>query len=425
MAANNIDFNSNPKDISFRPSGKPEENGNLEYTKNGKYTEYPRSGYAWNGVNIDINVEPELEELSVQPKPTPQNFTPGPGYDGFVSVSVDAMKLDEYTVDPFVGDKSEMIYASSKGLDGFNVLTVNPVNASIDSNIKSENIRSNVSILGIEGTYEGEEVDWDELYNTLEDAFIIGEKPIDPMDCWFYWTDGMGTEGTGGTLYSFRDNNGSSLQYNVPGPILKSDYPNGYQSVSFQNNTEVNYIQNFDVSGYYKISSGMGLSSTFKGCTNLKTVQISNPQYISGLVSTFQGCTSLLEVVLGDSITSLKINTGTLANTFYGCTSIRNITLGLGNLTGVSAAHFRDTFYNCTSLKNVRLWGLGNSLTKPVEIDLSYSWLITESGYNNLYNSLGTTSVPGSIIYIAPNITLSETLISNFASKGFTISYKS
>lgn len=422
--ANNIDFNSNPKDISFRPSGKPEENGNLEYTKNGKYTEYPRSGYAWNGVNIDINVVPELEELSVQPKPTPQNFTPGPGYDGFVSVSVDAMKLDEYTVDPFIGDKPETVYASSKGLDGWNVLTVNPVNASIDSNIKSENIRSNVSILGVEGTYEGEEVDWDELYNTLNDAFYIGEKPIDPMDCWFYWSDGTDTEGSGGTLYSFRDNNGSSLMYDVPGPILKSDYPNGYQSVSFQNNTEVRNIRNFDVSGYYKTSSGMSLSSTFKGCTNLNYVEFSNPQYITGLNATFQDCSSLLGVALGDSFTSLKTATQTLSNAFNGCTSISYITLGLGNLTG-SSVQFRDTFYNCTSLRNVRLYGLGNSLTKPVEIDLSYSGLMTESNYNNLYKSLGTTSVPGNIIYIANNITLSETLISNFASKGFTISYKS
>lgn len=51
---------------------------------------------------------------------------------------------------------SEQTIEPTEGKNGFTSITVNPVTASIDANIIAENIKSGVTILGVEGTYTGE-----------------------------------------------------------------------------------------------------------------------------------------------------------------------------------------------------------------------------------------------------------------------------
>lgn len=64
--------------------------------------------------------------------------------------------LEEITVNPATKDKT---YKSIKGLKndgyvGLKSVTVKGVTANVDSNIKAQNIKSGVSILGVEGTYQ-------------------------------------------------------------------------------------------------------------------------------------------------------------------------------------------------------------------------------------------------------------------------------
>ena len=51
---------------------------------------------------------------------------------------------------------SEQTITASGDVDGFNPLTVAAVTSAIDANILPENIKSGVTILGVEGTYTGE-----------------------------------------------------------------------------------------------------------------------------------------------------------------------------------------------------------------------------------------------------------------------------
>ena len=62
-------------------------------------------------------------------------------------------KLQNKTVTPTTSQQ-EITCGSS--YDGLGTVTVKAVTATIDSNITAENIKSGVTILGVEGTYEGE-----------------------------------------------------------------------------------------------------------------------------------------------------------------------------------------------------------------------------------------------------------------------------
>lgn len=95
------------------------KNQNKTITENGVYT--ADSGYTGLG-RVSVNVEttePTLASLTVTPSKTAQTITP------------------------------------PSGTDGYNTVSVNAVTASVDSDIVAENIKKDVEILGVTGTYEG------------------------------------------------------------------------------------------------------------------------------------------------------------------------------------------------------------------------------------------------------------------------------
>ena len=62
-------------------------------------------------------------------------------------------KLTTKSVDPTTENKT---YSPSSSYNGFSSFTVKAVTAAIDANIIPGNIKSGVTILGVEGTYTGE-----------------------------------------------------------------------------------------------------------------------------------------------------------------------------------------------------------------------------------------------------------------------------
>ena len=75
--------------------------------------------------------------------------------DGYSSVNVDvpAPVFEDKTVTPTT---SEQAITADEDYDALGTVTVEAVTATIDSNIKPENIKSGITILGVEGTYTGE-----------------------------------------------------------------------------------------------------------------------------------------------------------------------------------------------------------------------------------------------------------------------------
>lgn len=111
-----------------------------------KQTVTPSSGYY--GLS-SVVVEPYvLDSKTVKSSTSRQTVTSSK--DGLSIVIVEPYVLDSKTVDP---STNNITVTSSK--DGLSKVTVNPVTSSIDSNIKAGNIKKDVTILGVTGTYEG------------------------------------------------------------------------------------------------------------------------------------------------------------------------------------------------------------------------------------------------------------------------------
>ena len=111
-----------------------------------KQTVTPSSGYY--GLSSVI-VEPYvLDSKTVKSSTSRQTVTSSK--DGLSKVVVEPYVLDSKTVDP---STNNITVTSSK--DGLSSVTVTPVTSSIDSNIQAGNIKKDVTILGVTGTYEG------------------------------------------------------------------------------------------------------------------------------------------------------------------------------------------------------------------------------------------------------------------------------
>ena len=123
-----------------------------------------------------------IESLSVTPSTSAQEITASGTVDGYSPITVSAVTADidenivagniksgvtilgvEGSVVELAGETTEITATTSEqtiepteGKNGFTSITVNPVTAAIDENIVAGNIKSGVTILGVEGTYTGE-----------------------------------------------------------------------------------------------------------------------------------------------------------------------------------------------------------------------------------------------------------------------------
>lgn len=97
----------------------------------------------------DVTVEAyELDSKTVNSSTSQQVVTSSA--DGLSSVTVNPYTLDTKTVDP---STSQQVINSSA--DGLSSVTVTAVTSSIDQNISAGNIKKDVTILGVTGTFEG------------------------------------------------------------------------------------------------------------------------------------------------------------------------------------------------------------------------------------------------------------------------------
>ena len=111
-----------------------------------KQTVTPSSGYY--GLSSVVVNPYVLDSKTVKSSTSRQTVTSSK--DGLSSVIVEPYVLDSKTVDP---STNNITVTSSK--DGLSKVTVTPVTSSIDSNIQAGNIKKDVTILGVTGTYEG------------------------------------------------------------------------------------------------------------------------------------------------------------------------------------------------------------------------------------------------------------------------------
>lgn len=150
-----IDNNIKPENIKkgvtiLDVDGNCEEiNTTTEYiTSNGIYT--PQSPYnGFSSIEVDVNTVNNTD-IIINSNGV---YTPPNPYTGFERVEVDINTVNNtnITIHPSI---NEQIITPENPYTGFETITVNPVTSAIDNNIQPSNIKKNITILGITGTYE-------------------------------------------------------------------------------------------------------------------------------------------------------------------------------------------------------------------------------------------------------------------------------
>lgn len=238
-------------------------------------------------------------------------------------------ELEDLEVTPIA---EEQTFKSSKG--GFGNVIVKGITSNIDTDIKPENIKEGINILGIDGSYSG--IDTSNATATATDllkdkiAYANGEQITGTIEEY----DGS-FSGEGSTINELEasftsaiDNTFGSKTTKLPEEITSiGDYA-FYQCKNLALTKLPNKIKSIG-------------SYAFHSCTNLALTSLSS-SLTSIADSAFRDCINL-------SITSLPIGLTVIRNyAFYNCKKLTEITFE-GSITLIE----RNSFYNCGSLAKI------------------------------------------------------------------------
>ena len=305
-------------------------------TSNGDYNFIP-DGLGFDSVHIVVDVPPfpkPEEEFDVQPTTTDQRITPTKGH------------------------------ASGGG-------TVRAVTSEIDNNIKPENIRNGISILGVEGTIEVEP-DYRYAKGTIDKE---GLKAIG-------WTDeDIITYKQNAPHYPWQND-----QYKVSEENKALYLQDNPDPSSYKNNPNITFIPKKNMESYFAKASGFfgmyyikgipfydtskvtSMYYMFNGCSSLITIPLLDTSNVTNMEQTFYSCSSLTTIPQLDTskvtnmtsmfswcqnlITIPRLDTSNVTNMtsmFSGCPNLKTIPpLDTSNVTGMSWV-----FQGCTYLKTI------------------------------------------------------------------------
>ena len=293
-----------------------------------------------------IETEPVLDTLTVTPSTTSQTLTP------------------------------------PSGVDGFDEVVVSAVTSGIDNNIQAGNIKKNVTILGVTGSYESGVTPMNTANVPRE---IDSQGKVGKPTTSFTWT--LPNSVTSVETYAFYEAlksctglvglDFSSLESISEAQALRSMCylcPN-LVSINFANLEVVDGQQALE-GAFHNCSSleevefpklriigdleekNIGCFNTFNDCTSLRTMSFPKLEEIrvqSGFMA--QGCTNLQSV----SFPLLRyLGIGGLGGAFNGCTSLTTINFPSLALFGSSKV-MQSTFYGCTSLTSVSFPALNSN----------------------------------------------------------------
>jgi surface protein len=314
--------------------------GNAIRTKTGGTKKYKPSEMA-NAISSIQGQEPKLQQKSVTPTTTAQTIKADSSYDGLSSVSVGA------------------------------------VTSAIDSDIKSENIKKGVSILGVNGTLEegiipsgtktiNDNGDYD--VSQYANAKVIVPTGITPSGELPITENGTyDVTNYASAVVNVANGGGSTGDKFAPRHISFYGYTGGsdldaeIQAVDTSNVTKFEYmfrgaskLTHLDLSNW-NTSNVTTMGSMFYDCYALQTVNLNNwdTSKVKYMSSMFSGCDALTHVDLShfnfDNVTSIN-------NMFYSCNALKEVNMSTCNLPKVTALDLM--FSGCASLEKVDIRNL-------------------------------------------------------------------
>lgn len=300
-----------------------------------KIVELPKPLNIKTQINFPEVVLGKMQEKTVKPKTTFQEILPDKNYDGLSKVNVEAVTNE------------------------------------IDTNIKSENIKKDVSILGVQGNIEELkgtklEITKNGTYTPEEpyNAFTEVEANMEP-DVSEYFTDTISK----GTAY----NNGGWLKTIKKFPAFTvSGTDASYMFASFPLTT----IPQLDTSNV------TNMSQMFVMASNLTTIPKLNTSKVTNMLSMFNTCSSLITIPLLDTS-----NVTDISQMFRDCSKLTTIP----QLNTSKVTNMYMLFRNCTSLESVPLLD-AHMVTWIEQIFYNISKLTTLGGLQNLGQAYSTTA---------------------------------
>lgn len=363
--------------------------------------------------------------------------------------------LDTLNVTPTT---SQQTLTPTSPVDGWNEVVVAAVDASIDSDIQSQNIRQGVNILGVQGSYEGSGGTYETM--SVEPDFSNGNVVIQPStgydaidqitiekDDTLISSNIKAGVTVHGILGSYSGGGSNYEQKSVTPDFCSGDVTvtpdSGYDalaSVVIQKDSDLtpqNVKNGVEINGIVGTYTGAGVtlnshptSLQYAGCMNetshtdalpldgswTKQVDLANINAAQGVRYLFYKNTTITSVDLTgwdfSNITDSRYM-------FSGCTNLVTITgdINLNKTTSVS-----NTFANCSSLVNLSLKSFGfGATTNTLTLDLSACTSLDADTMIQGMNS--NTSGKTRIIKLAAAVynNLSSTTTAAAASKNITL----
>jgi len=277
-------------------------------------------------INVDLNEKLSISDIEL----------------GIVKENPKLIDLD------IIPSKEEQIF-NHDGEYGYDVVKVAPVTADADTNIKAENIKSGVNILGVEGALDANALD-NFLKGTLTSiAFPKGMYQVRPYT--FYQLSSLKEVTDWGDINSIQDY--AFRQTGLTEFILKGNRSiasigsNAFYNCPALTNVEID----LNPSSYTSSAHSFLGSNLFYNCKALKTVKISYNDaggYGWRLLNTsqFSGC-SALEFVRLKHFATIYSTSGQM---FYNCTGLKIVRFDdvapSFNLSQTSSNNY--LFRNCT-----------------------------------------------------------------------------
>lgn len=259
-----------------------------------------------------------------------------------VNVPSTTVKLQEKTATP---SQAEQVISPDSGYDGLSKVTING-----DSDLVATNIKQGINIFGIEGTYQGEQaklqektatpskeqqvINADEGYDGLSQVTINGDEDLiaDNIKKDVNIFGVVGTyEGSGGggteDLSGIIDRSITSVT--IPSDVTKiGEYAFAYCLI-LKNIVLPETLKTIGINAFYK-------------CSDLQSIII--PESVTKIgISAFEDCGSLSEINIPNNITVID------TKTFYYCSSLENIILP-STITDI-----RSSAFWFSSLKTINL----------------------------------------------------------------------